>query len=187
MSTDVLLEGPKNTYQRLRYMGDETWAQTQYAMSPAERAFQGGYIFFATHEFSVPAASPGTTVIKVVATKNTIVRQLTVDVTDGELNFQLVSGGTEGSAFDEPITIFPANATTICPQRESGVTMTNGGSQSGGIIIDEFFATGQGSQTTGNIALEAPLGFAPGTFYLRLVNVGDGPATGVFRARWESL
>jgi len=39
--------------------------------------------------------------------------------------------------------------------------------------------------TAVSVSEELPLGFAAGTFYIRLINTDGATATGFFRARWE--
>jgi len=139
-------------------------------------------------EFDIPAGNTET--IKVVATKDTIVEVFSASLVLGALRVELVTGGTDGDDFTENLPIFRTNRTSVAPENESSITMQNGGTHTGGTISDIILLVAgsparQARETT--VTEERPLGFAPGTFYIRLESTGSSNAKGVFRARWEEL
>lgn len=180
---DVLFVGPSIAQRRFRYMGDESHAEVVLSRDELSRAFESGYDFRAFYEFNI--AGNATRVIKVVSAYNTVVRVLSIELDTGAISFELVQGGTEGGTFNGEITIYRANTMNTCPERTIGVTMTTNGTHTGGTIIDKYnVATTQQKGPT-YLSEDLPIGFAPATFYLRLVNTGNQSATGIFRARWE--
>lgn len=180
---DVLYIGPSRAQRRFRYMGDETHAEVVLSRTELERSFNSGYDFRAFYEFNISAGT--TQVIKVVSTIDTVVRILAVELDAGSLSFELVNGGTEGGTFNGNITVWRSNTMTTCPERDIGVTFTTNGTHTGGTVVDKFSLAATNQTGPAYLSEDLPIGFAPGTFYLRLVNGGNQSATGIFRARWE--
>jgi hypothetical protein len=68
------------------------------------------------------------------------------------------------------------------------ITMNRGGTHTGGTVVDLLIAiAGEKLQkaTSIQVSENLPLGFAEGTFYIKLENTDGATATGIFRARWE--
>jgi len=185
MAEDIYFEGPKGARKRYRYMGTESHGETVLALTSAERAFLGGYDYRAFYNVSVLTLE--TLVIKVVATKDSIVRLLGLEVLTNALTLELVSGGTEGGSFSTPVLTYASNQTSVCPVRPSGVTMSTGGTHTGGTVIESLSGAVTNQSNQAIVEDEQPLGFSAGTFYLRFVNSGNQTATATFRARWEEL
>ncbi len=139
-------------------------------------------------EFDIPAGSTET--IKVTTTVDTIVEVFSASLILGSLRVELVTGGTDGDDFTENLPLFQTNRTSQSVDTTPSVTMQNGGTHTGGTISDILLLVAgspatQARETTASE--ERPLGFAPGTFYIRLESTGSANARGVFRARWEEL
>lgn len=151
-------------------------------------SFYEGREFRVFKEFDI---APGTTeTIKVVSTVDSIVEAFGASLILGALRIELVVGGTDGNDFTENLPIFQTNRTSATPDRTPGVTMQNGGTHTGGTISDILLlVAGSPARQAREISAteERPLGFAPGTFYIRLESTGNANARGVFRARWEEL
>lgn len=143
--------------------------------------------FYAFKEFDIPAGESET--VRVVANNDTVVQTFSVTLTLGELRVELVTGGAETGAFQNEVPIFNANMMDEAPNVSPNVTMQNGGEHSGGTIVDLLLANAgsPARQARTNSATEPlPIGFAPGTFYIRLVNSdNDSRAQGLLRVRWE--
>lgn len=138
------------------------------------------------YEFDI---APDTSeVIKVVAPVNTIVQRFGSSLVLGELRIELVVGGTEGGTFDNALPVFSTNTMDESPSYSPQVTFNEGGTHTGGDIVDLLLlnAGSPATQAREVTATEAlPVGFAAGTFYIRLVSINNANARGVFRARWE--
>lgn len=149
-------------------------------------AFYEGREFRAFKEFDI--ASGDSETIKVVSTVNTIVRSFGASLVLGSLRAELVIGGTEGDDFTGTLPVFAANTMTDALSYTSGVTFENSGTHTGGTIVDLIllFAGSPATQANEVTAIDnLPIGFAPGTFYIRFVSTGGSNAKGVFRTRWE--
>lgn len=201
---DKLFKGPFDEDMRLVDMQDGTFAERVEAHPPLKfltdnngdyarlRVDVGQTGFFAGREartfyaFSIPTAS--STVIKVVSLTDTIVQQFAASLDAAALQLELVVGGTEGGTFNVPLPIIKTNTMSTASAYTPQVTMTAGGTHTGGTIVD-ILRLKAGSPLPQAVEVTAsedlPNGFAAGTFYIRLVNIDGETATGVFRARWE--
>ena len=138
------------------------------------------------YEFSI--ASGATQVIKVVSPVNTILQEYTVELSLAEIRVELVTGGTEGGTFATPLTIFKTNTMSTASSYAPQITMNRGGTHTGGTVVDlikVIAGANQNRATPSSATEESPLGFAAGTFYIRLTNTDGATATGIFRSRWE--
>lgn len=182
-STDVLIHGPSNVQQRWRYMNDESHSPVVVCYTPIERAFNSGYDFRAFYEFTVLDNTEQ--VIKVVSTANAVVYSLQVELETQSVNLELYSGGTPGGSFSTSIAVLQSNQQNTVPPRTTTITMTTGGTHTGGTLVEKYHVDSSKHTAVTTATDDQPLGFAPGTFYIKVVNVGNGTATGIFRTRWE--
>jgi len=201
---DKLYKGPFSEDMKLIDMGDSTFCERVEAHPPLKmltdnngvyarlRVDSGQTGFFAGreartfYEFSIPTAS--SQVIKVVSPVDTIVQVFGVELDIAAIRVELVVGGTEGGTFGTSLPVFKTNTMTTQSGYTPQVTMTRGGTHTGGTVVDALTAiAGDKLQKTTAVSVseELPLGFAAGTFYIRLINTDGATATGFFRARWE--
>lgn len=148
-------------------------------------AFYQGRQYFTFHEFSIPVA--GTGVYKVVITENVIMRDFFVLLDVSAARVEIVSGGTEGGTFSTALVLQRTNNMTTVAARPSTSTMSYGGTNTGGTVLDLFILNSGNNlnQAIGAAGGEQfPVGFPPGTYYVRVTNTGNATATGLFKARW---
>lgn len=130
----------------------------------------------------------GIYVMKVVTTIDVILWELSASVDEGHLRVETLVGGTEGGTFSETLPKFPANAMSDrAPDLNlnSIVTITAGGTLTGGTLIDVFHVktqdnSNQSISVGGSIGKER--GVAAGTYYFRLTFTN---ASAILKARWE--
>lgn len=150
--------------------------------------FFAGRQAFTFYQFNIPTGQ--TRVIKVIAPVDTLVQSFGANLNVASLRIELVVGGTEGGTFDTPLSILKTNNMTTAGDYTAQVTMATGGTHTGGTIVDvlELLSGTPPRQAVASSANEnEPFGFAPGTYYIRLINTDGANATGIFRARWEEL
>ena len=201
---DITYRGNMNKEMRLIDMEDGSWCERVEAYPPIKlmtddngpysriRVDVGQTGFFAGreartfYEFSI--GSGKTQVIKVVSQTDTIVQVFAVELELAEIRVELVVGGTEGGTFNTPLPIFKTNTMSTASAYTPQVTMTRGGTHTGGTLVDVLTAV-SGANANKSVASSAsenlPQGFAAGTFYIKLINTDGATATGIFRARWE--
>jgi hypothetical protein len=201
---DKIYRGALNVKTKLAIMADGTFAPRVEAHPPlkliteiendfsrlkvdvARTCFYAGRQAFTFYDFSIGTGL--TQVIKVVAAANTIVQSFGASLNIASLKIELVSGGTEGGTFGTPLPILKTNTMTTAGDYTLQTTMAVGGTHTGGTVVDvlQLNAGTPARQAVASTASEEePFGFAPGTYYIRLINNDGDTATGIFRARWE--
>ncbi len=158
------------------------------AMDVAQTCFFEGRQGFVFREFDL--AEGVTEVIRVDSPVDTIVQTFGAELVLGELRVELVTGGTESGTFETAIPVRPVNTMTTAGDYDLQVSFSANGQHTGGEVADLFLlnAGSPARQAQTAIATEAlPFGFAPGVFYVRLINTNNVNAKGIFRARWEEL
>ena len=165
---------------------DDGGEYSRLRVDVGQTGFWAAREFKTTHEFSI--LSGASQVIKVVAPVNTVLYNFSVELSLAELRAELVSGGTEGGAFNVPLSILKTNNMTTGSAYVGQVTMAAGGTHTGGTLAEVL------TVVSGAVAVKAvvqsaeedyPIGFAPGTYYIRLINTNGNTAIGIFKARWE--
>lgn len=183
---------------------DDTWAERVEAYPPkvlmtdgdgpyarvrvdvGQTGFFAGREAYTFYEFSI--ATGASMAIKVVTPVNTIVQRFLAELDLAAIRVELVVGGTEGGAFATPIPVFKTNSMTTQSGYTPQVTMTTGGTHTGGTVVDVLTAvSGDKIQKSSAITAseEQPVAFPAGTYYIRIINTDGATATGIFRARWE--
>jgi hypothetical protein len=169
----VLMTDANGTYARMRV----DVGQTGFFAGREAKTF---------YEFSVPTGQ--TKVIKVVAPINTIIQNFGGELHLAEMRIELRYGGTEGGTFATQLHIFKTNTMSSASAYTPQITMATGGTHTGGTTVDliHLFSGSPAKKALDTtVTDDQPQGFAPGTYYIHLVNTGNATATGIFRARWE--
>lgn len=157
-------------------------------VSVGRSCFFAGRQSFTFYQFNIPTGQ--TQVIKIVAPVNTLLQSFGASLNLASLRIELVAGGTESGTFNTPLPILKTNNMTTAGDYTAQVTMATGGSHTGGTIVNvlELISGTPARQAVASIGGEnEPFGFAPNTYYIRLINTDGADATGVFKARWEEL
>lgn len=174
-SPDLMTDGGYGNYRRLR-------------VDVGQTGFFAGREFRTLYEFSI--ATGASQVIKVIAPCDTIVQMFAAELQTAKLRVELLFGGTEGGTFSTALSIFKTNTMSSSSNYVRQVTMTTGGTHTGGTLVDLLLLkSGDGTSASKDVLTTASeslsVGFPAGTYYIRLVNTDGATATGVFRARWE--
>lgn len=152
---------------------------------------QGQTGFFERREFrisvelNVEVATP--LVFKFSSPVNFILWEQSLSVDANMVKFEAVVGGTPGGTFATPITIWGKNRMNIEPEYAGQVTISTGGSASGGQAAEVLRVKSSGAtgmQTSIGAAVATERGLPAGDYYLRLTAIG-GTATGTFSLVWE--
>ena len=174
-SPDLMTDGGYGDYRRLR-------------VDVGQTGFFAGREFRTVYEFSI--ATGASQVIKIVSSCDTIIQMFGADLQTAKLRVELLFGGTEGGTFATALSIFKTNTMSSSSNYVKQVTMTTGGTHTGGTLVDLLLLkSGDGTSASKDTITSAteslPVGFPAGTYYVRLINTDGATATGVFRARWE--
>lgn len=194
----------QNLFKLLVDRGDGTHAERVEAYPPAklmtdgdgdyarlrvdvgQTGFWAGREFRTFYDFSIPSGE--TLVIKASTPINVILMAFGVELNLAELKVSLVGGGTEGGTFSTNLPVLSTNNMTTTSGYTSQVTMSAGGTHTGGTVFDVSYLI-SGANPNKSVASSAsedqPIGFPAGSYYIVLQNTDGATATGVFKARWE--
>lgn len=117
-------------------------------------------------------------------------QDLTVDA--GAIKFTAEVEGTPSGSFSDILPVVGRNRWPTRPQPyyEAQASIASGGDYTGGTVVELVRVVSSGSSAQkatvgGQFASERLL--PAGTFYLRLANIGNGTATGVYTISWEEV
>ena len=162
--------------------GDGPYARLR--VDVGQTGFWAGREFMTLREFDIPTGQ--SIAIRAVATVNVLLQSFLVDCWTGDIRMELRSGSTETSPFTGNLPIMRTNMMTTADfSYTSNVTMVNGGTATGGTLLDVFSVSSGNKSATVEAASEDPIGFPAGTYYILLTNVGNQNSKGSFKARWE--
>lgn len=114
--------------------GDGQYARLR--VDVGQTGFFPGREFRTFLEFSIFTGA--TQVIKIVSNCDTIVQQIVMQLKLAQVKFELRSGGTEGGLFDTPLPVMKTNNMSTASAYESQITLTTGGTHTGGTLLDVF-------------------------------------------------
>lgn len=127
-------------------------------------------------------------VVKVAIPCNFTMKMQNITLNDGELTFEILSGGTEGGSFSNTLPVIGVNRSTNrnLPYYEAKGVLTSGGSHTGGTLLElaklkTSNATAQKSTVGGSVGDSRCL--AAGTYYIRFTAVAA--TKGIYTLRWE--
>ena len=127
--------------------------------------------------------------IKIVITKDLILRGLSLVLESGHCHLETIDGGTDSTPFNNQLTIIRKNTMSTCPAILSSTQLIDGGAQAGGTIIDLITVEASSQQNFRSSVGSAPYderGVGAGTYYWKFRSItGGGKVTGVFRCFWE--
>lgn len=162
---------------------------------PGEHSFFEKLQFRSFKEFDSVAgtaiAAGATYVIKAVVPIDLILLGLDLSADNGQGKVETVVGGTAGGTFSETLPIFNQNNMTLegpMPIPTSQVTLTAGGTHTGGTRLDVFrikVATASGQASSIDAAQGTQRGVSANTYHIRIVNTGSGALEGVLHTNWE--
>lgn len=140
--------------------------------------------FRISEELNIPTGT--SLVYKFVSPVNFILWEQDLSSDANLLKFEAIVGGTEGGSFT-PVTIWGKNRMTEQPVYAGQVTISKGGTITGGQVaevlrIQAAGATAQRSSVGSSVGSER--GLPAGTYHLMLSAIG-GDVTGTFALVWE--
>lgn len=170
----------------LALLTDNNGPDARLRVDVGQTGFFAGREFRTFYEFSIPTGA--TQVIKVSAPLDVILYAFSVELNLAALKVSLISGGTEGGTFGTALPVLRTNQMSAASGYASQVTLSTGGTHSGGTVFDVSHAisgANPNKATAASASESEPIGFAAGTYYIVLQNTDGATATGVFKTRWE--
>lgn len=167
-----------------RYMTDGNGDYARLRVDVGQTGFFAGREFLAFHEYSI---LPGTSIaIRAISAVDVFLMKFGIENWAGDTRVELVSGGTVTSPFTNDIPVMRTNQTTGPDYSyTSQVDMDNGGVVTGGTLLDVMQVSSGNKGAAVSDSSSDPIGMPPGTYYVRIIAIGNQTSTGVFKARWE--
>lgn len=126
-------------------------------------------------------------VIEAVLPINVILTSLSIELVEGECRLDTVVGGTPSGTFGTPVPTFNRNNMTEAPSYTGQVTLNEGGTHTGGTLLDLVLArAADNSNFASNVSNSSndSRGIAPDTYYFRVSSIGE-TLRGTIHATWE--
>jgi len=157
-------------------------------MSIIKTPFDAGKEFRSFFEFSLGNAEQ--IVIKAVVPVNVLLKHIETVLVEGQIKLETLVGGTEGGTYSVTVPIFNRNNMAIRPMPlyTTQVSLTSGGTHTGGVILDVLLnrtSAGATAIATVGTMFSDERGVAPNTYYFKIT--AQAAAIGVFKIRWEEL
>lgn len=154
----------------------------------AQTGFFEGREFRTFREFSIPSGQ--SLFIKFSSPVDFILFEQSLTVDAGSVRFTALAGATDATPFDTALPVIGKNRMSVRPEPYylPTVTVATGGTITGGTIVEVFRVIAANSnaqhQTVGGAA-QTERGLPAGSYHLRIENIGNSTATGVYSLFWE--
>ena len=153
-----------------------------------QTGFFEGREFRTFREFSI--ASGASLFIKLTSPVDFILFEQSLTVDAGSVRFTALTGATEATPFNTALPVIGKNRMTARPEPfyVAQVAASTGGTVTGGTIIEVsrvVAANSTAQHSTVGGAAQSERGLPAGAYYLRIENIGNGTATGVYSLFWE--
>lgn len=166
----------------------DTEGYRRLRVDSGQTGFFEGREFRTFYELSITS---GTSVyLRVTSPIDFILFEQSLTLDSGSVRFTAITGGTPSGTFSTQLPIIGKNRMVArkTPFYTSQITVAAGGGVSGGSIVELFrvvAANATAQQQTVLGASSTERGLPAGTYFLRLENIGNGTATGVYSLIWE--
>lgn len=139
-------------------------------------------------EVSIPTAT--STYIKFVSPIDFIIFEQSLTLDAGSIRFTALTGATQAGTYSVNLPVIGKNrmVTRKSPYYSPQITASTGGTATGGTVVELFrvvAANATAQQQTVLGAASTERGLPAGTYYLRIENIGNSTATGVYSLIWE--
>lgn len=162
-------------------------------VDPAQTGFFEGSEFRTFYEFNIPSGQ--SVIIKFSSAVDFILFNQSLEVDAGAIRLSAITGATESTAFATPLPVIGKNRMQTRRKYQTGsgfyetqAALNAGGTITGGTVVEvarvvAANATAQ-QQTVGGQQSDER-GLPAGTYYLKLENLSNNAATGVYSLFWE--
>lgn len=174
LPSDLMTKGPDG-FRRIR-------------VDVSETGFFIGTQFRTFKEFSIPNGT--SYYIKIVSGVDLILLDTELAIDSGSVRLSTYTASTPSGTWSETLPIIPVNqmSSRPSPTYSSAVTITAGGTISGGTQIDAIRVVSSSATAhamTVGTSEDNKRGYSAGTYYYKLENISSGTVTGTYHSLWE--
>lgn len=189
---ETLVDSRSSTFERVDLSPDLYTSSTEgfrrLRVDSGQTGFFEGREFRTFYELNI--ASGASVYIRFTSPIDFIIFEQSLTLDSGSVRFTALSGATGGGTYSNTLPVIGKNrmASRKSPFYSAQSTIASGGTASGGSIVELFrvvAANASAQQQTVLGASSTERGLPAGTYYLRLENIGNGAATGVYSLIWE--
>lgn len=154
----------------------------------AQTGFFEGREFRTFREFSIPTGQ--SLIIKFSSQVDFILFEQSLTVDAGSVRFTALAGANDATPFNTALPVVGKNRMSARPEPYYAPTVTveTGGTITGGTVVEVFrviAANATAQQQTVGGAAQTERGLPAGSYHLRIENIGNNTATGVYSLFWE--
>lgn len=140
--------------------------------------------------FEISLATGTSSYIKFVSPVDFIIFEQSLTLDAGSVRFTALTGATSVGTYSNILPVIGKNRMSVrkSPFYVSQCTLASGGTVTGGTVVELFRVTAANAtaqQQTVLGAASTERGLPAGTYFLRIENIGNGTATGVYSLIWE--
>jgi hypothetical protein len=153
-----------------------------------QTGFFEGREFRTFYELSIPTSA--SIYIRFTSPIDFIIFEQSLTLDAGAIRFTALTGATPGGTYSTALPVVGKNrmVSRKSPYYAPQCTVATGGTATGGTVVELFRvvaanATAQQQTVLGGASTER--GLPAGTYYLKLENIGNSAATGVYTLIWE--
>lgn len=189
---ETLVDSRSSTFDRVDLSPDLYTSGTEgfrrLRVDTGQTGFFEGREFRTFYELNI---ATGTSVyIRFTSPIDFIIFEQSLTLDSGSVRFTALTGSTPGGTYSNVLPVVGKNrmVTRKAPFYLSQITISSGGTATGGTIVELFRVTAANAtaqQQTVLGAASTERGLPAGTYYLRLENIGNSAATGVYTLIWE--
>lgn len=189
---ETLIDSRSNIFQRVDLSPDLYTSDREgfrrLRVDTGQTGFFEGREFRTFYELNI--ASGASVYIRFTSPIDFIIFEQSLTLDAGSIRFTALTGVTPGGTYSNPLPVVGKNrmASRKSPFYAAQSTIASGGTATGGTIVELFrvvAANSNAQQQTVLGASSTERGLPAGTYYLRLENIGNSAATGVYSLIWE--
>lgn len=189
---ETLLATSSSTFERVDLSPDLYTSDREgfrrLRVDTGQTGFFEGREFRTFFELNIPTST--SVYLRFTSPIDFIIFEQSLTLDSGSVRFTALTGATPGGTYSTSLPVIGKNRMTTrkTPFYSPQITIETGGTATGGTIVELFRVTAANAtaqQQTVLGAASTERGLPAGTYYLRLENIGNSAAIGVYSLIWE--
>lgn len=189
---ELLLGSISSEFERVDLPADAYTSDTEgyrrLRVDTGQTGFFEGREFRTFYELNIPATS--SVYIRLTSPIDFVLFEQSLTLDAGSVRFTALLNATPSGTYSTALPVIGKNrmSTRKQPFYNPQITVATGGTASGGTVVELFrvvAANATAQQQTVLGASSTERGLPAGTYYIRLENIGNSAATGVYTLIWE--
>lgn len=189
---ETLIDSKSSIFERVDLSPDLYTSDTEgfrrLRVDSGQTGFFEGREFRTFYELNIPTTT--SVYIRFTSPIDFIIFEQSLTLDSGSIRFTALTGATPVGSYSVALPVIGKNRmlSRKAPFYTSQCTLNTGGTATGGTVVELFRVTAANATAQQQTVLGASSterGLPAGTYYLRLENIGNSAATGVYSLIWE--